>query len=78
MSVHFVWSIAVDSAYFIPSYGSVHPHGIANVADPILGNWTYLITLILLFVIGLRKQKGLWSDSLAQPEMGMLSARMQP
>ncbi|KAK2605981.1 hypothetical protein QQS21_003607, partial [Conoideocrella luteorostrata] len=75
MLVHFVWVIALGIAYFIPDYSALLPHSISSVADPILGYWTYLVALLLVFVVGLRKKKGLWSKR--QPQGGLDVSQQQ-
>lgn len=63
--IRYVWSIAYEATWVLPNNVSM-PLAI-NAVDPIMSVWTNFVILVLLFVIGIRKQKGLWTTQ--QPWM---------
>jgi hypothetical protein len=59
--------MAFDIDWALPLLPTPLPEAI-NIVDPILDLWCFFVLLVLLFVIGVRKQKGIWSTS--QPWIG--------
>ncbi|KAH8695154.1 hypothetical protein BGW36DRAFT_382207 [Talaromyces proteolyticus] len=57
--LRYSWAIAIDTAWELPNV--TMPLVYADIVDPIINIWTFFVILVLLFVIGRRKQDGVWS-----------------
>jgi hypothetical protein len=58
--IRYTWVLAYVATWLLPADAPVEPLSVL-IIDPILGYWPMSVLLILLFAIGVRKQKGLWS-----------------
>ncbi|KAB5566290.1 hypothetical protein GE09DRAFT_732016 [Coniochaeta sp. 2T2.1] len=58
--VRYTWQLVYVATWILPENSSGTPLAI-NAVDPILTAWIMFVILVLLFVIGIRKQKGLWT-----------------
>ncbi|KAJ9142447.1 hypothetical protein NKR23_g7242 [Pleurostoma richardsiae] len=63
--IRYLWSVIYDAAWLLPQKST--PDAV-SVVDPILNIWVFFVLLVLLFVLGCRKEKGLWTTP--QPWMG--------
>ena len=74
--VRFIWKTAYDAAFTIRLYSNVGRSGplltvpmYVRVIDPILNIWPFAVIMILLFVVGIRKMNGLWSNPQAHGQV---------
>lgn len=63
--LRYTYAVAEDARWIIPETGE--PIVVYGVVDELLFVWVFFVILVLILVIGARKQRGLWSK--AQPWM---------
>ena len=68
--IRLTWDLAAVATWTLPDRSDGTPVAF-NAVDPILNSWVMFVILVLLFAIGVRKKKGLWSTH--QPWMDNMS-----
>ncbi|KIM97355.1 hypothetical protein OIDMADRAFT_147809 [Oidiodendron maius Zn] len=59
--LRYSYQVAYDAKWVIPD--KPEPLNYGYIVDPILLYWSFFVILVLIFVIGLRKRKGLWTTT---------------
>jgi len=59
--IRWLWFLIFDAKWELPDDLIDIPNAY-NIVDPIFNVWFFFVVLVLLFVIGMRKQNGLWSS----------------
>ncbi|KIH93580.1 hypothetical protein SPBR_04242 [Sporothrix brasiliensis 5110] len=58
--IRFLWRLVYNAVWLLPPTTMYTPLWL-NVVDPLLNVWTFVITIILLYIVGVRRAGGLWS-----------------
>lgn len=58
--IRYTWNLAYAATWVLPEDPDYVPRAV-TIVQPMLDVWPLFILLVLLFVISIRKQKGLWS-----------------
>ncbi|ERS97101.1 hypothetical protein HMPREF1624_06430 [Sporothrix schenckii ATCC 58251] len=58
--IRFLWRLVYNAVWLLPTTTIRTPIWL-NVVDPLLNVWTFVITIILLYIVGVRRAGGLWS-----------------
>lgn len=68
--IRYLWHLIYNAVWLLPTSSDGAPIWF-NVADPLLNVWTFFVLLVLLYVVCVRRQQGLWSTP--QPWMQVVA-----
>lgn len=65
--IRWLYALVIAALFLLETNPTVSAPEYINIIDAVLNTWIFFVVLVLLFVIGVWKHKGLWST--AQPFM---------